>query len=168
MLCGHCVRQMHMQNPGKVWFLLLLLFLPSPRPLTGGSDSLSLNKATFAEGEDIVVKFRRPSSQATRTDWIGIYSSSVSKPDGNPKAILWLYVCNSKLSCLSRVSSGQVTFGSATAGNSWPLPAGSYNAWYMDNDKYSPVSTTPPSPITFTIGTGVHCAHIFPIFTGSQ
>ena len=115
-----------------------------------------MNKPAFTSGEDIIVTFSRRSG-ATTKDWIGVYPTSVARPDGNAVINLRLYVCDSDTACGSPVPSGTLTFGSATPGGTWPLAAGTYNAWYMHNDGYTPVSTTPSSPVAFAVVAGAHC-----------
>ena len=119
---------------------------------------MSLDKATYTSGEDIVVSFSRLAG-ATAQDWIAIYPSAIYPSviaSLFHSATVWLYVCQSDTQCASPVSSGVVTFGSATPGGIWPLSAGEYHAWYFHDDSYTPISTTPASPIAFNV-TALDC-----------
>ena len=124
------------------------------------SDVISLAATTVKPYEDIAVSFKRDAG-ATTTHWIAIFSSALPKPTTGPPAgsTLWFYMCQSQSVCASPVYSIVVTFSSATPGGAWPLAVGDYYAWYLDNDLPAPVTTTPASPIAFTVAPGV-CSRV--------
>jgi len=111
-----------------------------------GSGTLTLNKASYAFGEDMTVTFTRTSGTATVLDWVGIYPNGVT-PDGSPAATSWLYLCGSQNACSNPKTTGTLVFN-------MNLGVGQWKFWYLHNDGYGSlaskqfeVTAAPPVPI---------------------
>ena len=126
--------------------------LHAPACLYVPSDTFNLDKTTFKYNEDIVVTVTQ-SAGATTSDWIAIgYKPTVAPPEGMPT---WFFVCQSQNVCASSVSSGSITFSSATVAGAWLLVVGDYYGGHLDNNGIAPIATTPATPTTFTVIPGV-------------
>ena len=112
-----------------------------------------LDKEAYAYTEDIVVGFRREAG-ATATDWIAVYPRSAAAPRSRAEATHWFYVCESRTACQSPVSSGTIKLA-GLRGSDWPmakpLAPNAYDLWYFTEDGYTPVVTTPASPVRFRV-----------------
>lgn len=131
---------------------MVLALLVSSIFVLAFSQTLTLNKNSFAYNENILATFSR--TGATTTDWVGIYASTDGTPDGSPGSTIWQYTCGGQTTCSPAVGSGSLIFGQAdpteTGTVTWPLPTGSYNAWYLANDGYTVLS----GPFAFSVTGG--------------
>lgn len=121
------------------WLLLLLsacCLLPtlvsaqsSFIAVSGGDD--------FSAGATIRVEFVHP--LAATDDFVAIYPASVSNDALGDEGLMWRYLCNKQGSpCPVPVTMGSLGFNSAKAvwggdASLWPLPAGSYKAYLVQN-----------------------------------
>ncbi|MEW2275663.1 hypothetical protein [Streptomyces griseofuscus] len=103
--------------------------LPAPAP-TPAPATLTLT-TTVTSGSDITLTYSTPAATLNAKNWVGLYRPGTSP--GNGDAVVWKYVPDAV---------GTVTF-MATA----PLTAGSYAAWYLQNDGYTALA----GPVTITI-----------------
>lgn len=99
--------------------------------------AIAPNKTNYGIGENIEVAFSGGPGNAA--DWIGLYPQGII-PDGSPTASLWFYTNG------TRTSGGNATSGSITFANP-SLAAGSYSAWFLQNDGYTVLA----GPVHFTI-----------------
>ena len=106
-----------------------------PIQRSAGPVDLILNQAEYEINEDIVVSWEN--GPGNDTDWIGIYPPGVI-PDGNPASTIWNYANGTQG---GGSASGQITFSLPN------LPAGEWNAFFMENDGYNVLG----GPITFTV-----------------
>jgi endonuclease/exonuclease/phosphatase family metal-dependent hydrolase len=94
-----------------------------------GQMTFSLDKVSYGSGEDVVASWTNGPGNAA--DWIGIYPRGVTPSSGSSA---WLYV-NGTTSTTVGAEEGSVTFAPA----SLPGP-GSWTAWYLLNDGYTPAT----------------------------
>jgi len=91
--------------------------------------TFSLDKASYGVSENVVATWTNGPGNAA--DWIGIYPRGVTPNSGSSA---WLYV-NGTTSATIGAGEGSVTFAPAS------LPgAGSWTAWYLLNDGYTPAT----------------------------
>ncbi|HZP67228.1 MAG TPA: alkaline phosphatase family protein [Rudaea sp.] len=102
-------------------------FLPNAPPPT---PSLSTPTPSVAAGATIAFDYSTPASDASSTNWIGIYPAGATP--GSQASITWQYAAN---------MSGTLNFATSS------LAAGSYAAWYCYNDGYTVLA----GPVNFTI-----------------
>jgi hypothetical protein len=107
--------------------------LPAPAPVPAPPAAPTLTAATAAvtSGSDITLTYSTPAATLSAKNWVGLYRPGTSP--GNGDAVVWKYAPD---------AGGTVTFP-ATA----PLTAGSYAAWYLQNDGYTALA----GPVTITI-----------------
>ena len=97
--------------------------------------ALSANKAEYDRGEPIQITFSGGPGNAL--DWVGIYKQG--QTPGQVGSTLWYYVGGSK-SGGAALSSGTLTF--AAGSGSWPLGAGQWTAFFLENDGYTILAST--------------------------
>ncbi|MFT3921549.1 MAG: endonuclease/exonuclease/phosphatase family protein [Myxococcales bacterium] len=107
------------------------------------ASTLTLNKTSYAAGEAITATFANGAGNAK--DWVGIYKSG--QTPGQTGSTAWLYT-NGKQSVTGTTGprSGTLTF-STGAKPTWPLPTGSYTAYFLENDGYGVLA----GPVVFTV-----------------
>lgn len=98
----------------------------------GNTVPLSTDKTTYAVGESIQVSFAKaPGNQPL--DWIGVY---VLGDAPHASSLVWAFLGGSH-TATTAPTSGTVTLGAGLQnGNNWPLPAGRYIAYYLQNNGY--------------------------------
>ncbi len=131
--------------------LVLLMSLTAALSLTaaakepvieGDASRLTVNKATYAEGEAIMV-----SAVGSGTDWIGIYRV------GAPHSIRWTYVDTARGGPGSGKEVNLRTVPNVNGGEPTDLPAGTYVIRLMANDSSDFANCI--AMTTITIGSGV-------------
>ena len=77
-----------------------------------------------------------------KDDWIAIYTYTANGPTPPaPGPLMWQYIGGSQTASTSPAA-GSVTINATAAGaDKWPLPAGSYIAYYLLNHGYSSVAS---------------------------
>ncbi|MED5585520.1 MAG: endonuclease/exonuclease/phosphatase family protein [Verrucomicrobiota bacterium] len=91
--------------------------------------TFSLDKASYGAGEDVVAVWANGPGNAA--DWIGVYPRGVTPSSGSSA---WLYVSGTTSASVG-AEEGSVTFVPSS------LPgAGSWTAWYLLNDGYTPAT----------------------------
>lgn len=101
-----------------------------------GQPAVSTSKPSYARGEAIVVSFSDGPGNAT--DWIGIYPTGAVP--GQVGSTLWYYVNGRRSATVAGITSGTLTLG--VGSGSWPLHAGSWNAFFLANDGYQILAST--------------------------
>ncbi|MFJ2577360.1 alkaline phosphatase family protein [Kitasatospora aureofaciens] len=118
------------------WLILAVVALLMPLtavPASAGTATLSLDRATYTQGQTAPLTATYSTSQVSSTDWVGIYPSDPGKGPGTGNASLaWVYAPNASGSVNLSVSS---------------LPPGSYKAFLLYNDGYTPLA----APVFFTV-----------------
>lgn len=109
-------------------FLFLYLFVDGA--------TISTNKTTYTPGETITVTFGAASA---KTDWVGMYSSTIIP--GPQNNVAWLYLNGSQTTPEQLIESGTLNFTAP------PVP-GSYKVCFHPNDGYTVVATA-----NFTVST---------------
>jgi phospholipase C len=108
----------------------------------GGSITMSTDKPIYHQGDSILVSWQNAPGN-NGLDWIGIYPYGTLPHSGST---LWEYIDGSHKAGASPAS-GTVTINSSSLGvGPWPLPVGSWTAWYLLNDGY-----TGAASIEFTV-----------------
>lgn len=95
-----------------------------------GSPSLTVDKTLYLTGEPITVTFAN--GPGNSTDWIGIYPANILP--GQTASTLWYYVNGSKTAG-RRLRNGTIVFEAGSG--SWPLPPGSWHAYFLRKDGYT-------------------------------
>jgi len=143
--------QQHPNHGGNLWpsdhagVLVSMTLVPGGGiiVLPPGQATLSLNKTSYTSGESIVATFANGPGHAK--DWIGIYKSNEA-PGGLPSTA-WYYTNNRQsANGSSGPTAGSVTFSSGSK-PTWPLPAGAYKAYFLENDGYTVLA----GPIPFDV-----------------
>jgi phospholipase C len=122
-------------------------FLSPPTPPasgTGGCDGslvLSVSSPNVPVGTSFQISFKGGPGNDPQ-DWIGIYTYTSSGPTPPaPSSLMWQFIGGSHTASTSPAS-GSVTIDSSAAGQqAWPLPVGSYIAYYLLNDGYTSVAS---------------------------
>jgi endonuclease/exonuclease/phosphatase family metal-dependent hydrolase len=97
----------------------------------GGGVELEPDAARHPVGQPIVFRWRY--APGNKYDWIGLYPAAASDP-AQATQVLWQHVG-------ARVT-GELAFDRAVNGGSWPLPAGRYVAYLLEDDGYRPLART--------------------------
>ena len=101
-----------------------------------GGCRVSLDRATYRPGDAIRASFAGcPGNDPI--DWIGVYPDVAASPGlPHPGSTLWQYVGGSHAGT-TMPTSGTITLDASALGRGpWPLPAGSYTAYYLLHDQY--------------------------------
>jgi YVTN family beta-propeller protein len=117
-----------------------LVVLPSPALAAAG---ISAGKATYARGEPIQIAFSGGPGNAR--DWVGIYRQG--QVPGQVSSTLWYYVGGSKAPGAA-IAAGTLSFADGSGG--WPLGAGAWSVFFLENDGYTVLAST-----GFTVSRGV-------------
>jgi len=122
-------------------------FLTPPAPPasgTGGCDgsvvlSVSMPNITYDTAFQIAFT-GAPGND--KEDWIAIYPYTADGPTApTPGSLMWQFIGGSHTASTSPAS-GSVTINASAAGaDSWPLPVGSYIAYYLLDDGYTSVAS---------------------------
>ena len=113
----------HLLNGASVAAFLLLANFAAAQM------TFSLDKASYGASEDVVAVWANGPGNAA--DWIGIYPRGVTPSSGSSA---WLYVSGTTSASVG-AEEGSVTFAPSS------LPgAGSWTAWYLLNDGYTPAT----------------------------
>jgi phospholipase C len=91
--------------------------------------TLTTDKTIYLSGEAITVTFANGPGNAT--DWVGVYPSSVLP--GQQAATLWYYVDGSRTAG-AKLKNGTIVL--AAGSGTWPVPAGSWHAYFLARDGY--------------------------------
>jgi phospholipase C len=111
----------------------------APLAGTGGCQAgvLTLDQATYTSGQPINATFAH--GPGATLDWIGVYPSGVQPQSGSS---IWVYLGGGHTAPTHGLVQGTVTLGPGSDGNTpWPLPAGSWTAYYLLDDGYSPIAS---------------------------
>ena len=100
------------------------------------ASTITTNKSTYVPRENITVTF---SSATTRTDWVGMYNSTVTP--GPQNSLAWLYLNGIQTVPSTEIENGTLNF---TA----PATEGSYKMCFHPNDGYTVLST-----VNFSVST---------------
>ncbi|MFI1584498.1 LamG-like jellyroll fold domain-containing protein [Embleya sp. NPDC020630] len=104
---------------------------PAPVPAAPAPTStLKTANPTVAAGNELALDYATPAATATPKNWIGLYGPGTGPANGD--AADWTYAPG---------TAGTLRF---TAGRK--LPAGTYTAWYLHDDGYTPLA----GPVTVT------------------
>ena len=114
--------------------------------------SVSVEKSTYAPGENIVVNFSN--GPGNRYDWIAIYNDGV-KPGSGIFTRCWYYTDGTHDTGKRGVRDGSVVFDSASDNpenteRDWPLADGDYDIYLLCCDDYGILA----GPVEFTIDSG--------------
>jgi hypothetical protein len=103
---------------------------------------MTTDKPVYHQGDSILVSWQGgPGNNGL--DWIGIYPYGTLPHSGST---LWEYLDGTHSAGAAPVN-GTVTINSSSLGvGPWPLPTGSWAAWYLLNDGYTGVAS-----IEFTV-----------------
>ncbi len=93
------------------------------------ASTITINKSSYAPGEIIKVTF---DSANYKTDWVGMYKSTVSP--GPQNSISWLYLNGEQKAPSETVKSGTLTFTT-------PVAEGNYKMCFHPNNGYTVLST---------------------------
>ena len=116
----------------KISVTSLFLFLV----LLTNASTITTNKSTYFPGENITVTF---SSASTKTDWVGMYNSTITP--GPQNSLAWLYLNGKQIVPSGIIENGSLSF---TA----PASEGSYKMCFHPNDGYTVLNT-----VNFSVST---------------
>jgi phospholipase C len=115
----------------------------APSPGMGGCGSvvLTVSSPNIPVGTSFQISFTGGPGNNT-LDWIAIYPYPASGPTPPaPSPLMWQYIGGSQ-TATTAPTSGSVTIDMTAAGTqAWPLPAGSYIAYYLLKHGYSSVAS---------------------------
>ncbi|MFJ9447012.1 LamG-like jellyroll fold domain-containing protein [Kitasatospora sp. NPDC101235] len=108
--------------------------LPAPAgPATPATTpTLTTTTPTVAAGADLTFSYSTPAATLAAKNWIGLYRAGTGP--GNGDAVAWKYAPDAA--------------GTVTIPATGPFTAGTYTAWYLHNDGYTPLAN--PATITVT------------------
>lgn len=133
---------------------------------TASSIALSVSKANFAIGEDIVVNFNFPNTFGNGA-WVSIWPAEADASALPSPSPYWNYVYSdsqeASSTCGQYPTSGTVTLNADSEANSyWPLTCGTWKVYLIENDatfsSYTSAAVTAP----FTIANIPECAGTCP------
>ncbi len=111
--------------------------------------SVSIEKSSYAPGENIVVNFSN--GPGNGLDWIAIYNDGV-KPGSGIFTRLWYFTDGTQGTGENGVTDGSLVFDSASDNpenteRDWPLADGDYDVYFLCCDDYGVLA----GPVEFTI-----------------
>jgi len=129
---------------------------------TASSIALSVSKANFAIGEDIVVNFNFPNTFGNGA-WVSIWPAEADASALPSPSPFWNYVCSdsqeASSSCVQYPASGTVTLNAdSEATSSWPLTCGTWKVYLIENDATFSSYTSAAATTEFTIANIAECA----------
>jgi phospholipase C len=98
-----------------------------------GNAIISVSKTSYSAGEPVVVSFS--GGPGNPNDWIGVYPKGTTPHQGST---IWSYVGGSQTAGAG-LKMGTVTLGSGSG--TWPLTVGSWMAYYLVADGYTPIAS---------------------------
>ena len=117
--------------------------------------TISVEKSTYAPGENIVVTYSN--GPGNITDWIAIYvdGENTEGGDNDPNLKVWYYTNGTHAAGEKGASNGHVAFDSGAENEEngvpdWPLPEGEYDIYLICCDGYDMLA----GPVHFTIDSG--------------
>jgi phospholipase C len=113
----------------------------APASGTGGCGDnahISVSQTSYNFGDPIVVTFS--GGPGNPKDWIGVYPRNATVKAGST---IWGYVGGGGHTATTGVSSGMITLaqGSQNNASDWPLPRGSWTAYFLVNDGYTSIAS---------------------------
>jgi phospholipase C len=121
-------------------------FLSPPAPAAAGTGGcggvvLSVTSPNIKLNTPFQISFTGGPG-TSKQDWIAIYPYPASGPTApHPGSLMWQFIGGSQTATTSPVS-GSVTIDMTAAGaQAWPLPVGSYIAYYLLNNGYTAVGS---------------------------
>jgi phospholipase C len=104
----------------------------------GGTASLSIAHPSSSTGDPLVFTFA--GGPANPKDWIGVYPRNVAPHSGST---IWGYVGGGGHTATTGVAAGTITLAAGSENNAgdWPLPVGSWTAYYLVNDGYTAIAS---------------------------
>jgi len=127
------MRARHLLGAVLAWFTAFGAAGLDARALA--APALSAEKTTYDRGEPIRITFS--GGPGNSKDWVGIYKQG--QTPGQVGSTLWYYVGGSKTPGAAPTS-GTLTF--ADGSGSWPLGAGQWTAFFLENDGYTILAST--------------------------
>jgi hypothetical protein len=107
--------------------------------------ALDLDDHSYRSGDPIVATFA--GGPGNPTDWIGLYREADTPGAPSVQAVTWFYTNNAQVAHgQSGPASGQVIFDEGS-GPIWPLPGGSYRAFFLCCDGYTVLA----GPVSFRV-----------------
>lgn len=135
-----------------------LTFLFAAVTVTATDPAIQVGGGTFLPGETIPVAYQLHGSSSGVDEFIGIFPSSVSAAQLQDEGSVWKWLCNRQgTNCgASDVSDmGNVQFTGTSAAwhrtTDWPLTAGTYRAYLLQNDMSATFWPVLAQSDTFTI-----------------
>jgi hypothetical protein len=121
-------------------------FLTPPAPPASGTGGcggvvLSVSAPNVKEGTTFTISFTGGPGNDNK-DWIAIYPYPATGPTPpHPGSLMWQFIGGSHTATTSPAA-GSVTINASAAGTqAWPLPVGSYIAYYLLNNGYTSVGS---------------------------
>lgn len=134
------------QTNGAVLLALLLMLTVtlSAVPVTAEAGTLTLDKTTYTEGEDILV-----TATGSGADWVGLYAAGDGVPGGGQVSIYWYHVAQDGNKSGEQKNIREAEFRN-DRGPLLEIPAGDYVMFLCANDGYTVLAqvafTVKPAP----------------------
>lgn len=134
------------QTTGAVLLALLLMLTAtlSAVPVTAEAGTLTLDKTTYTEGEDILV-----TATGSGADWVGLYAAGDGVPGGGQVSIYWYHVAQDGNKSGEQKNIREAEFRN-DRGSLLEIPAGDYVMFLCANDGYTVLAqvafTVKPAP----------------------
>ena len=103
-----------------------------------GGASLTVSKTSYDLGEPIVFTFAH--GPGNPKDWIGVYALGDSP---HASSIIWGYVGGNGHTASAGRTDGTISLAAGSQNNAadWPLHTGSWVAYFLVNDGYTPLAS---------------------------
>ena len=134
------------QTTGAVLLALLLMLTAtlSAVPVTAEAGTLTLDKTTYTEGEDILV-----TATGSGADWVGLYAAGDGVPGGGQVSIYWYHVAQDGNKSGEQKNIREAEFRN-DRGSLLEIPAGDYVMFLCANDGYTVLAQ-----VAFTVKTAL-------------